>query len=171
MEVLRNKKPGVTRLRGSAEYRKALMKTLSDWPSEKEQLNRELEIQLAQTRLISAFLARTDLMDLTFTAIFEAFKHEFPDSSCRINKFKEELKLLGYSYKVSKRQFHKPANHSKISFKAFNSILQSLKNSSDSVLFSDASTFSFEVNPRRAWQSKKSHYSSTRQPITSAIIF
>ena len=145
----------VVRFRGSNEERKHLTKLLSNWPSEKELMISEMNYELQRIQTISEFMMETDLRDRTLRVIFNEYKEQFPRFTNGLARFRNEIRLLGYQYKVSTRQFKKNANHPFIAFKAFESILQAVSQVPESVLFFNASTFSFEVNPRRAWQCKE----------------
>ena len=140
------------------------MRILCDWKSEKELMDIEMEYELVRIKTVSEFLSRTDLRDKTFKTIYREYKQQFMGLSGGITRFRNEARLLGYNYKVSQRQFRRGVNHSLTAFKAFESIVRTLNQSPNSVLFFDVSTFAFEVNPRRAWQSKQRpafFYSST----------
>ena len=160
----KKKRLGGLRFRGNAQQQKKMAKTLCNWREDEWQLNEKVKIDFFRICSVSEFFSRVDARDQTMKELFLKFKQQYNEVATGFNRFRNEAKLLGYQYRVSKREFRKFASHPSVSFKAFESILNALDKFPQSVLFFDASTFMFETNPRRAWQSKKKptrFYSST----------
>lgn len=152
------------RIRGSAEKRKKECRILTNWIEEFGTVNEAIEKDIARLRTTGTYLQANDLRDDNLKRIFVDFKRQFGSIRNGMGSFRKDLKLLGYQYNVSRRMFRKKTDHRRVSFFAFETILLGLRNSSESLLFFDVSTFMFEINPHRAWQSKESpayFYSST----------
>lgn len=68
--------------------------------------------------------------------------------------FCKALEVLGYAYRVTERVYREKPNHENITFRAFARIVHEINVNMDSIAFFDQSTFTFEHNPRRSWQSR-----------------
>ena len=142
------------RLGRTAEIRKDLGRFLCGWENFEEENVWKLMTELTELQAEADFLKEVDLREKTLSTIHGSFNARQPHLMNSFRKFKLNAKRLGYQYNVSRRIFRTRAGHSQISFFAFEEILWSLKNKPMQTLFFDCSTFSFEVNPKRAWQNK-----------------
>jgi len=113
---------------------------------------------------VSDYLDSTDTGDKTLRRLWLDARTANGLAGLSFLSFRRVMDLIGYNYKVSVRKFRKKPYHSHDSFFAYREIVKLCLQVPDSTYFFDSTTFSFETNPRRSWQSARnvtSFFSST----------
>ena len=153
-----------SRSRENLVQKRKKAKTVCNWRTSEWMISERIRIDFERICRISELFSQVDTRDRKMKELFLEFRQMYNKIIVGFSRFKNEAKLLGYQYCVSKREFRKSSIHPDVSFKTFESILKVLEQFPRSVLFFDVSTFMFETNPRKAWQSKEKptrFYSST----------
>ena len=119
-----------------------------------ERLCQEYATEMKEVYAVSDFLESVSTGDKALKRLHADFVSRLPGVKLTLGRFRRALMLLGYAWRVSTRVFRKRPNHGRVSFLAFRQILRRLAHQPSHLFFFDCSTFLFEQNPRRSWQTR-----------------